>query len=201
MLGAANWPIAELLQPKIASLFNLPALTEVTGGRAPSIPNGGLGEVNAAFWFIVLAVGVFAEVGEITPLEKDQKLAGDLGFDPLGFWNKADAAGKLDFQEKELANGRLAVRARPESSARAERRGLISTPAPRRCSPSPSSWCSSSSPRSPSSASSASPSQTLGLWYPFLATGSGSRGWDGFSWGWKRSARGGGSDRTGVKYQ
>jgi hypothetical protein len=105
MLAAANWPLAELLNKPLAQLLNLPAITDVTGGRAPSIPNGGLGEVNAVFWFIVLAIGALAEVGEIKPLAPDARLAGDLGFDPLGLWGKMDAAGKRDIADKELANG------------------------------------------------------------------------------------------------
>lgn len=108
MLAAANWPLAELLNKPIASLLNLPAITDLTGGRAPSIPNGGLGEVNAIFWFVVLAIGALAEVGEIKPLAPDARIAGDLGFDPLGLWGKMDAAQKRDMADKELANGRLA---------------------------------------------------------------------------------------------
>jgi hypothetical protein len=97
MLAAANWPLAELLNKPLAD------------GRAPSIPNGGLGEVNAVFWFIVLAIGALAEVGEINPLDSEARLAGDLGFDPLGLWPKMSAAEKRTMQEKELANGRLAM--------------------------------------------------------------------------------------------
>jgi hypothetical protein len=109
MLAAANWPLAELLNKPIAKLLNLPALTDLTGGRAPSIPNGGLGEVNAVFWFLVLAIGVLAEVGEINPLEPEARIAGDLGFDPLGLWGKMDSTAKRTMQDKELANGRLAM--------------------------------------------------------------------------------------------
>jgi len=111
MLAAANWPLAELLNKPIAKLIGVQALTDFTGGRAPSIPNGGLGQVNAVFWLVVLAIGALAEVGEISPLEPSAKLAGDLGFDPLGLWGKMSAQEKRTMQDKELANGRLAMAA------------------------------------------------------------------------------------------
>ncbi|KAJ1621312.1 chlorophyll a/b-binding protein domain-containing protein [Pavlovales sp. CCMP2436] len=109
MLAAANWPLAELLNKPLAKLIGLPAITDLTNGRAPSIPNGGLYEVNAVFWFVVLAIGALAEVGEINPLDSEARLAGDLGFDPLGLWPKMSTAEKRTMQEKELANGRLAM--------------------------------------------------------------------------------------------
>lgn len=109
MLAAANWPLAELLNKPIANVLNLPAITDVTGGRAPSVLNGGLGQVSAVFWLLVVGIAVFAEVGEINPLAPEQKIAGDLGFDPLGLWGKMDARGRREMQDKELANGRLAM--------------------------------------------------------------------------------------------
>ncbi|KAG8467047.1 hypothetical protein KFE25_000363 [Diacronema lutheri] len=109
MLAAANWPLAELLNKPLAKLLNLPAITEQTGGLAPSIPNGGLGQVSAAFWLLVVAIGILAEVGEITPLLPEARIAGDLGFDPLGLFAKMTAQEKRTMQDKELANGRLAM--------------------------------------------------------------------------------------------
>lgn len=109
MLAAANWPLAEVLNKPLANVLGLPAITESTGGLAPSIPNGGLGQVSAAFWLLVIAIGIFAEIGEINPLLPEARIAGDLGFDPLGLFAKMSSQEKRTMQDKELANGRLAM--------------------------------------------------------------------------------------------
>merc|ERR1711988_1491833 len=52
MLVAAGWPLAEKL--------NFGGLL-TKDGRAPSILNGGLGEVNTIYWVAVLGLAVYVE--------------------------------------------------------------------------------------------------------------------------------------------
>merc|ERR1719163_1597219 len=67
MLAAFGWPVSEV--------FNFGNL--LTGdGRAPSLLNGGLGEINAVYWE---AQGLDKQFGK-----KNDYLPGMLGFDPLG---------------------------------------------------------------------------------------------------------------------
>merc|ERR1719253_1733789 len=85
MLAAFGWPISEL-----TNFGNL-----LTGdGRAPSLLNGGLGEINAVYWE---AKGLDKQFGK-----KDDYLPGMLGFDPLG----ADSPG---MRTAEITNGRVAM--------------------------------------------------------------------------------------------
>jgi len=107
MLAAANWPLAELLNKPIADAFGLNTL--LVDGRAPSIPNGGLGQVNAVFWAFALGIAVVAEAADVKPLEPAAKISGDLGFDPLGFWEKMSAKERREMQLKEMQHGRLAM--------------------------------------------------------------------------------------------
>merc|ERR1719199_305643 len=52
MLAAFGWPVSE-----IANFGNL--LTQ--DGRAPSLLNGGLGNINGAYWAAVVGLAIFAE--------------------------------------------------------------------------------------------------------------------------------------------
>ena len=93
MLAAAGWPLAELLNP-----------VSETGGRAPSLFNGGLGDGVTPF-FLVLAAGAAAYFEYLDEEKKSQRfmmgptdeVAGDFGFDPMGF-SKEEGA----FRRKEL---------------------------------------------------------------------------------------------------
>jgi len=81
MLGVAGWVAAELLNPN---------------ELAPSILNGGLGEVNPLFWLAILAVFANVETGtldyQLEGWQSSGKLwkysPGDLAFDPLDLRNK-----------------------------------------------------------------------------------------------------------------
>lgn len=44
MMAAAGWPISELIDGPLSRLFGLPSPLDATGGRAPSLFNGGLFE-------------------------------------------------------------------------------------------------------------------------------------------------------------
>ena len=109
MLAAVGWPLAELLNPWIA--------LDGHNGRAPSLFNGGLGDGVIPF-FIVLAAGGAAyleyvaeekvnQQSRLAPIEPS--IAGDYGFDPLGFSKEEGAYRQRELRANELFNGRLAM--------------------------------------------------------------------------------------------
>merc|ERR1719478_471587 len=95
MLAAFGWPVSEIT--------NFGGL--LTGdGRAPSLLNGGLGNVNAIYWAGVAALAVYWEgQGLDKKFSKDAEyLPGMLGFDPLG-------ADSPSMRAAEIMNGRVAM--------------------------------------------------------------------------------------------
>merc|ERR1719253_907788 len=95
MLAAFGWPISEVL-----NFGNL--LTK--DGRAPSLLNGGLGNINGVYWAAVVALAVYWEGQGLDKQfgKKDNYLPGMLGFDPLGMdadWTR----------NAEITNGRVAM--------------------------------------------------------------------------------------------
>lgn len=95
MLAAFGWPISEVT--------NFGQL--LTGdGRAPSLLNGGLGEVNGVYWAAVVALAVYWESKGLDKQfgKKDDYLPGMLNFDPLG-------ADSPSMRDAEIANGRIAM--------------------------------------------------------------------------------------------
>merc|ERR1712006_83544 len=112
MLAAFGWPVSEVLN--FGNLLN-------GDGRAPSLLNGGLGEVNGIYWAAVLGLAVFVESKYIdsqlnTGKRSADYLPGMLAFDPLG----KDSEG---MRAAEIMNGRVAMLAitgfacrRPSSS-------------------------------------------------------------------------------------
>ena len=109
MLAAVGWPLAELINPWLTT----------SSGRAPSLFNGGLGDGPVPF-FLVLAAGA-AAYGEYVAEEKandrkqmgaaeqQQRIAGDFGFDPIGFSKEEGAYRQKELRSSELFNGRLAM--------------------------------------------------------------------------------------------
>merc|ERR1719263_1503638 len=97
MLAAFGWPVSE-----IANFGNL--LTK--DGRAPSLLNGGLGNVNGVYWAAVVGLAIYWESQGLDKQfgKKDDYLPGMLGFDPLG----ADSQG---MRAAEITNGRVAMMA------------------------------------------------------------------------------------------
>merc|ERR1719487_322684 len=95
MLAAFGWPVSE-----ITNFGKL--LTE--DGRAPSLLNGGLGEINSAYWIAVVGLAVFAESKGLDKQygKQDDYLPGMLGFDPLG-------ADSPSMRNAEILNGRVAM--------------------------------------------------------------------------------------------
>merc|ERR1719269_161845 len=95
MLAAFGWPVSEITN--FGKLLT-------ADGRAPSLLNGGLGEINAAYWAAVVGLAIFAESKGLDKQygKKEDYLPGMLGFDPLG----ADSPG---MRNAEILNGRVAM--------------------------------------------------------------------------------------------
>jgi len=95
MLAAFGWPLSELTN--FGGLLN-------GDGRAPSILNGGLGEVSPAYWALCVAAAIFWEGKGLDKQfgKKADYLPGMLGVDPLGMDSPA-------FREAEILNGRVAM--------------------------------------------------------------------------------------------
>ena len=95
MLAAFGWPISEITN--FGGLLN-------GDGRAPSLLNGGLGNVNAVYWAGVAALAVYWESQGLDKQfgKKDDYLPGMLNFDPLG-------ADSPSMRSAEITNGRVAM--------------------------------------------------------------------------------------------
>ena len=113
MLAAVGWPISELLDRKLAFLFNLKPLL-VYQDRVPSVLNGGLDRTPGAYW--AAALGVAFAIESLGFLKESnaanagtQYTPGDLGFDPLGLAKGKSMEERKFKAEAELFNGRLAM--------------------------------------------------------------------------------------------
>ena len=124
MLAAVAWPIQEIFHPALVdelreTIPGAPDLLVESGGMSPSVLNGGLEQLAVA---PALALAVF--VGSVIDLQdiKNREAAGlkfnewaldstagDLRFDPLNIASGLPASSRLEFQEAELLNGRLAM--------------------------------------------------------------------------------------------
>jgi len=95
MLAAFGWPISEITN--FGKLLT-------SDGRAPSLLNGGLGEINVAYWAAVAGLAIFAEAKGLDKQYGKQQdyLPGMLGFDPL----KGDSPS---MRNAEILNGRVAM--------------------------------------------------------------------------------------------
>ncbi len=114
MLAALGWPVAELLQGPISRALGLPDLLQPgetcataadcieTLSRAPSVLNGGLDQISPIYWISVIALSAGIEAYGLKVQKKANYLPGDLGFDPLGLYQKLDPKGKQDMQMKEV---------------------------------------------------------------------------------------------------
>mmetsp|Transcript_134562 Transcript_134562/g.219007 ORF Transcript_134562/g.219007 Transcript_134562/m.219007 type:complete len:305 (-) Transcript_134562:380-1294(-) len=94
MLAAMGWPLSELLQGALPALTQNPeasALLE-TGGRAPSVLNGGL-EIATPALGLALVISALAEFKTMSQVLGHEGAAGSFGFDPLGVY---DSFGELE---------------------------------------------------------------------------------------------------------
>ena len=111
MLAAAGWPISEVFDKKIALALHMSPLLDAAD-RAPSVLNGGLGNVSPVYWIGVLGVAAAVEFFGISKSKSGDAsyFPGNLGFDPLGLYPKDDdVAGQMRMQLAEIKNGRLAM--------------------------------------------------------------------------------------------
>ena len=100
MLAAAGWPLSEKLNLNPDLLVN---------GRAPSLLNGGLGNINTLYWVAALGLAIYVESKSIdsqldTGKRSDDYLPGMMGFDPLG-------QDSPFMRNAEIMNGRVAMMA------------------------------------------------------------------------------------------
>ena len=107
MLGAAGLPISELLHGSLSAGSGADSLLAEPAGRAPSVLNGGLGQVSGLFWFAALGVAATIEAstvsgqfeGWLSEGKPWRYEPGNLNFDPLSLtpklvdaWKKSDLA-------------------------------------------------------------------------------------------------------------
>lgn len=109
MLAAAGWPISELFDKKIASLFGLSPVVDASD-RAPSVLNGGLGKISPVYWIVCIAAAAAIDLIGQGKAEQNKEgyFPGNFGFDPLGVYPK-DSEGQRWMQTAEIKNGRLAM--------------------------------------------------------------------------------------------
>jgi len=107
MLAAVGWPISEVLNPYIVKATGGTSLLQA-GGKAPSLLNGGLDQVNPIFFMVAIgfttAVETFGLKGGFADREP-----GDLGFDPLNLYYGSTEDVKAGYRLKEVNHGRLAM--------------------------------------------------------------------------------------------
>jgi hypothetical protein len=116
MLAAIGWPVSELVHDTVAKSLGWTSLLVAHGDRVPSVLNGGLSDVNPAFWVAALGAAVILEtVGSSSAQNNDNNNynnpTGDFGFDPLQLFGGNDKTEEQKFvlQESELFNGRLGM--------------------------------------------------------------------------------------------
>lgn len=132
MLASVGWPISEIYHYQIsrswvAQDLGLNDLLVSTGGRAPSVLNGGLNNQ-----YVLLSLGLFVVVGAVLEFELQRRRAeapeplkkffdmwredgwdmpGNYGFDPLNFGTKLckSEEQKIFMATVEIFNGRVAM--------------------------------------------------------------------------------------------
>ena len=105
MLAAVGWPLAELANPWLSS----------TGGRAPSLFNGGIGDGVVPFFLVLALMGAAVLENKYEERVNLQRSlgkpigAGDFGFDPLNIYMQEGTYRQGELRKQELFNGRLAM--------------------------------------------------------------------------------------------
>lgn len=71
--------------------------------------NGGLDKINPLFFVTIIVFSATVESIKLNNNYFDDKIPGDLGFDPLKLYINKDPKTKRDLELKEINNGRLAM--------------------------------------------------------------------------------------------
>merc|ERR1711865_460322 len=124
MLAAVAWPLQEIFHPIFVNLLRSSGVDardvlSETSGFSPSLLNGGLTgfDVAPSLMLAIYAASVL-ELKDIKAREAaglkwneydNTKLPGDIRFDPLNISKNLPREDKIEFLEKELLNGRLAM--------------------------------------------------------------------------------------------
>lgn len=119
MMAAVAWPVQEIVAPVLGRFFNevegIPGLSDVlseTGGRSPSVLNGGL-ENGVVPFFLFGAAALVGAIDlrslDLRDAKQDDFVPGDYGFDPLKLTSGMSSAEQFNMAEKEVNNGRLAM--------------------------------------------------------------------------------------------
>jgi len=124
MLAAVAWPLQEILHPILVDQLrtSIPGVRDVlaeTNGFSPSLLNGGLLQFDVApTLMLAVFMGSVLELKDLKVRQakglawneyENNVLPGDLNFDPLNIAKNLPRDDKIDFLEKELLNGRLAM--------------------------------------------------------------------------------------------
>lgn len=111
MLAALAWPVQELLSPILSRALREPLLLTETGGRSPSVLNGGLEQsgIPLTLGLLVLGCGIVDFYALKIREGKDDWMPGDFGFDPLNLLGGASLEARREMQAREINNGRLAM--------------------------------------------------------------------------------------------
>ncbi len=124
MLAAVAWPLQEILHPILVDQLrtSIPGVRDVlaeTNGFSPSLLNGGLLQFDVApTLMLALFMGSVLELKDLEARRakglawneyQKSVLPGDLRFDPLNIAKALPREEKVEFLEKELLNGRLAM--------------------------------------------------------------------------------------------
>lgn len=108
MLAAAGWPLSELFDKKIATVFGMDAVLD-EANRVPSVLNGGMEKISPLYWVgCIVFAGALDVVGTFSASKRKGYFPGNFQFDPLGLYPK-DAKGQKWMQTAEIKNGRLAM--------------------------------------------------------------------------------------------
>jgi len=109
MMAAVAWPLQEKLNPLFAAQFHMPNLIAETGGRSPSVLNGGLEQGWVASSIVVFAVLmslVEAQGLRIKALKGDEWVPGDFG---TTRFLEPGTEQFFSLAEGEVWNGRIAM--------------------------------------------------------------------------------------------
>jgi len=124
MLAAVAWPLQEIFHPILvdaarSSFLPVRDVLAESEGRSPNLLNGGLeqSEVFPALALAVLAAAALeeadvrgrAKLGLAFNEYPKSRYPGDLNFDPLNIARSLPFEQRVEFMEKELLNGRLAM--------------------------------------------------------------------------------------------